>query len=877
MHANSATEAAVNSDAAEKVASAKSAFALTAFLVLALGALYFPELSGRAHYFMSDHCFYFQPFLHYMGERLRQGELPLWNPYLYCGMSQIAVPSPGVFYPFTWLFALDYSQALALFMLCHQVIAGLGAFLLISSFRWGLAPAVLGAIAFAFCGYMFSLVINFTLPASAAWLPLLLWSLRSIATAEEAKRPHRVHQYTLIAAISWAMMIACGRPEISIPGSILAGSVMLIGWKQAIKNGALKWQIAVIVIAGLLNAPVVLPVVEWMRLSPRAHGLNLSQVMMWSACWYDWLCMVFVQPFGDLQELGNAFLPLVTTRPVFLPYVTSAYVGPFVATLAIWGLMDTTWRKRWLVAALLAISVVMTVGEYWPIAPFLVTHITVLSVFRYPIKWIIFPLLCLAICAARGLYCIERTAVNKWAVLLTASLWLVANLAGMAFLQAAKLNKSFPGVGVTLPPPAEMALALALLTGCALGIIACVMQQLPVRGYLSAKYTTRLYIVFAAATMLFCAARTAQMTTPENFFDHKPFLLGVWNQMRKEHPGPDRLLSFLFDPLHTPSDYEMSPGAPWTPSFYQYTREVLLPNTSVASDVPQTFGYEAAETGFYRAAVFDALHASAISLFARKDGDKKEVTGDLPLYRLCEATATHWLSTQEHKDDEAIPLLEADCFKKVFEDKKKNIRLYEVKDTMPRAYFTPYWKWIYDQSAVSDAVADAYDSNFDPACDTWINRKSTSGVVTQHIAADPYAPGLPNAPDKAVNDPQSPDADGARFLNYVPATVMVDQPEHVSISVIAKSPGFVVLTDHFYPGWQALVDGVPKLTYKCNLESRAVYVGPGSHLIEFNYEPDSLKTGLLLASIGGLFLLFLLGSALTPWTVRSLKRLAGQS
>jgi len=42
-------------------------------------------------------------------------------------MSQIATPSPGIFYPPMWLFVLfSYSRALALGLLLHQLIAGAG-------------------------------------------------------------------------------------------------------------------------------------------------------------------------------------------------------------------------------------------------------------------------------------------------------------------------------------------------------------------------------------------------------------------------------------------------------------------------------------------------------------------------------------------------------------------------------------------------------------------------------------------------------------------------------------------------------------------------------------------------------------------------------
>jgi hypothetical protein len=41
-----------------------------------------------------------------IGEMIRNGELPLWNPYLFGGMPLLAAIVSGAFYPSTWLFTI---------------------------------------------------------------------------------------------------------------------------------------------------------------------------------------------------------------------------------------------------------------------------------------------------------------------------------------------------------------------------------------------------------------------------------------------------------------------------------------------------------------------------------------------------------------------------------------------------------------------------------------------------------------------------------------------------------------------------------------------------------------------------------------------------
>jgi hypothetical protein len=119
---------------------------LLAAEVIFLAYFYFPWLSGQATFYYSDLSYYFEPLCKYVADNLRQGHLPLWNPYLYCGMPQIAVLSPSFLYPPGILFTLlPFSQALAAYMIFHQLISALGGYLLGRNLGHGrLAAFVLG-------------------------------------------------------------------------------------------------------------------------------------------------------------------------------------------------------------------------------------------------------------------------------------------------------------------------------------------------------------------------------------------------------------------------------------------------------------------------------------------------------------------------------------------------------------------------------------------------------------------------------------------------------------------------------------------------------------------------------------------------------------
>jgi hypothetical protein len=64
--------------------------------------------------------------------------------------------------------------------------------------------------------------------------------------------------------------------------------------------------------------------------------------------------------------------------------------------------------------------------------------------------------------------------------------------------------------------------------------------------------------------------------------------------------------------------------------------------------------------------------------------------------------------------------------------------------------------------------------------------------------------------------------------------------------------GLVVVTENWFPGWRATVDGRPAEIVKVNGAVRGIVVEPGSHVIEMNYRPLSVMIGAamtLLAAV----------------------------
>jgi hypothetical protein len=71
--------------------------------------------------------------------------------------------------------------------------------------------------------------------------------------------------------------------------------------------------------------------------------------------------------------------------------------------------------------------------------------------------------------------------------------------------------------------------------------------------------------------------------------------------------------------------------------------------------------------------------------------------------------------------------------------------------------------------------------------------------------------------------------------------------DEVELEATLRTPALVVLTDTFYPGWEATVDGVPAPIVRANYFARGVFAPAGAQRITFRYRPWSYRFGLLMS------------------------------
>lgn len=77
--------------------------------------------------------------------------------------------------------------------------------------------------------------------------------------------------------------------------------------------------------------------------------------------------------------------------------------------------------------------------------------------------------------------------------------------------------------------------------------------------------------------------------------------------------------------------------------------------------------------------------------------------------------------------------------------------------------------------------------------------------------------------------------------------VLQDEHDTVVLDVTADQPAILTVTDTWYPGWQASVDGTPVPILRVNQTFRGIEVGAGRHEVAMRYQPLTFRVGWLVS------------------------------
>jgi Bacterial membrane protein YfhO len=145
---------------------------------------------------------------------------------------------------------------------------------------------------------------------------------------------------------------------------------------------------------------------------------------------------------------------------------------------------------------------------------------------------------------------------------------------------------------------------------------------------------------------------------------------------------------------------------------------------------------------------------------------------------------------------------------------KSGIKIFENPDAFPRAW----------------AVREVVQMNIDQG--RW--------MITNRL------PELHSKAFTKQNPPKLPACDGETGS----VVVKTYNPQSVVLQASMNCEGLVILSDDYYPGWYADVDGKPAQIYEVDFSMRGVVAPKGTHQITYRYRPWSVYLGAFLTFAG---------------------------
>ena len=702
----------------------------------------------------NDLTFMFLNWWDFALESVRNGEFPLWNPYLYAGTPFVANPQPALFYPPVWVIAaLPLTRAVTALYLLHLWIAALGMYRWLADEVKDDLAAYLGALVFAFSGYFFTRIYagHIGVVMTQAWLPWILWAYRRAAR--------------------------CRRWPVAALGGLPVGLALLAGHTASFFYVALVWGIYILYTAwplrdarrflkhlrpaagmgavGLgLAAVQLLPTLQYLALSTRQEaGYAFASGYAWPA---SYLLTLLIPGFFGTPTTTGYWGDGVYEELIF-------YVGLLPLLLAF--LVGRGKRQRlrpWLIGLSVG-ALLLALGGQSSLHRLLYNFVPLFRVARAPARaGYVFTFAVAALCALNVAWAHQRPAPCRKQIrrLFRGPLpWLVVGLALLVILGSLMLftlqRDLNPDVGRFwhLANSAALFLLLFLLSW---GLL----RRWSALGRWGTLLAAGLVLIDLWGFGRGLVALTP--VAPNAYWTQVDALVAEF--------GEGRVLSWGL------GIFEHNQGLPLrVESVFAYDPLQLDRHHGLTTSLPDP-----------RARAYDLLHARYL--------------------------VTHYPLDYPDGAPETPRLLA----------QREGLWFYERPNTLPRAWLV-HTAEVYDSAEILTRINDP---DFDPQ-------------TTVLLEA------LPPCELTAAQDA------GA-------VTWVARRNNTLDLIVETSAPGMLVLSEVYYPGWRAAIDGESTPVLEANYALRALCLPEGRHHVRLFFRPPLLwiGAGITLLSLGALAVAF---------------------
>ena len=786
-------------------------------------ALFAPITLVRRVFWAHDVQGYFFPYHVLPARMLAAGHLPLWNPYVFSGMPLLGDGQTAMFYPPNWLFfVLPGAAALNYAVLLQFSIAGIGTYLFARSLGLWRLPAFMSGAAYMFCGFLTARVVHLSIMSGAALMPLIFFCMDRLLLVPVSPRRRRSVQARWLAAtvLALACQVFAGHPQIPVYTGLALGLYSIIRGIEGVV-GSHTWRpfgLALALLAGVsalayaLAAVQLLPWIEVARQSVRAAGADFAFVFGTSTSGAEWLLFLFPYLLGAHSDSLFAAGRMGIEEAV-RAWEHSSYVGILplaLAGAALWHVAELTGSVT--LSGLPPTTEAGVLRRRWYSIVFLlvmlVTGIVLAAGSHTPVSAVVHRTPVLG----------SLRAVERGLVLSSFALTLLAGVGLQRIIERPqrRLWLLLPAVLIAVVPAFFVWEAHHTDGQRLFGMAAQDLHNLSIHN--PNGYVPVLFALASGTLLAWWSFRSARRVTQMVALALVLADLGLY--------------ATTFNPTADSRDYDYQPPAVLA---MQRQGELFRKATVVVgtNELPVRTAQDSLALswgmvhGVEDVNGFNSLQPRRYTDYLFGPQEKDVSYGYLrnpALFRSGNAILNS-LNVRYVLVPAAVRFDLGPHLRPLYEN--ANVRIYENTQAYPRAYFSESVRIDLDPRAVLQQVtAEGFDGR------------------REALVESTAAPSLQRTTSPAT------------------CTTTRDSPNELRVATVTSESRFLVVSEVYFPGWRAYVDGTETTVYRTNYLFRGVVVPAGQHVVRFVYRPASVTAGV---SVSSLAIIILGVVTLYPW------------
>lgn len=768
-------------------------FYIFIFFLLIL-AFFDKALSGRLIFIERDLAGFFIPPKYLWVTLVKNFQLPLWNPYNYSGIPLLATLQPGIFYPpHLFYLVLPFPIVWNWLIILHFVFAGTTVFLFLRYLKASNSGAFAGGVVFMLSGYLLSVHNLMPHLFSVSWFPLVVMFFLKYL---ESLRP----KYLAFASICLVMEFFAGAPEIVMMTFFVLLLIMLFYplFTEGNHLNLFKRCWALFIVSAffvLISSIQLIPFLELSYHSIRKHGLSYQEAITWSFAWKDFIQFFLPNLYGYFHSDAKYWTNQSWLKTVYLG------IAPFILSIFYFITED---KKRYFFLGIMVLSFLFALGSNTPVYKILF-YIPPFNSVRYPVKFLFLFFFLISVTSGFGFDRLKQGIYEK--DLKTQKVIKIIFYTGFIFAIAwgfvnifnAEVKDLFEKYNIKPDAFNEIDFNIHNIKRFLLfSFLFCVMLLVSMR----IKYKKTAF--FGLITIL----------TADLFFaNYGYYKLTDWNEYIKKNTFVEKIKN---------EETERYIVTPLTRNkFKVYPEDKVILGSAYA-----------AIYGLFTESGMEVVRLADYEIFSNmlyETGSIKEAKRFFDISGIGYVISIKEIAEEDFELIDRLNVKIEGAKKGQKETEEIVVKLYKYKDSPGR--------FIFYNKAIS--VKDS-DTAIKVMEDKSIDLRSNVIII------DPDGGFLRPEVNPSIEKAKR-HQDKISILSYTPNKII--------LRCETEKDSYLYITDTFYPGWKAYIDGKKTEIYKANLAFRAVYMPKGSHTVVFRYMPLSFLSSIIFTFIG-IFLLF---------------------